>query len=126
MHRYTDVIDHTSFETHARDYFGTLFGKVLKPGSLTLGGVVAKSFDLVSDDGSIVGDAKWYKALKTPAAKWSTIAEYVWLLQHATAVRRFIVFGNDPSVAERWLVRYRPLASPIEFYFLDAAGHRLL
>jgi hypothetical protein len=46
------------------------------------------------------------------------IAEYVWLLQHIPADRRFLVFGQDREVPERWLNRFRPLTGDIEFYFL--------
>jgi hypothetical protein len=83
-------------------------------------------FDLVSPDGRYVGDAKWLKTLKVPAAKWQGIAEYIWLLQKVEADKTFLVFGQDADVAERFLRRVRPLTAPVEFYFLNAAGHRLL
>ena len=59
-----------------------------------------------------------------PAAKWSVIAEYVWLLQHvAAAERRFLVFGQDREVPQRWLARFRPLIGDVEFFFLDDSRH---
>lgn len=75
------------------------------------------SFDLVAPGGRVVSDAKWFKDLKPiPAAKLSVISEYVWLLQQAEgADRRFLIFGQDREVPERWLVRFRPLLDGVEF-----------
>jgi hypothetical protein len=79
---------------------------------------LSHQFDLVSLDARILGDAKWFKNLAVPAAKWSVIAEYVWLLQHVGADRRFLVFGQDREVPQRWLTRFEPLIGEVEFYFL--------
>ena len=117
-----------SFEGIARRYFSDLWGKDLASGSVAVGGAVPKQFDFVSADGRFVGDARWYKNIRSPAAKWSTISEYVWLLQRVSADKTFIVFGHDPEVPERYLQRFRPLVGPVEFYFLNATGssHRRL
>jgi len=80
---------------------------------------VKKSFDFVSDDMNHIGDAKFYKSLDVPAAKWSTIAEYVWLLQFTTARYKFLIFGRDKDVPQRWLNRYRSLIGDVKFYFFD-------
>ncbi|MDP9368906.1 MAG: hypothetical protein M3Q03_11620 [Chloroflexota bacterium] len=117
------------FETYARDYFSGLWGVELQTSIVEVGGSVPKSFDFVSADRRIVGDAKWYSMRGNggvPQAKLSVIAEYVWLLQKVEAEHRFLVFGHDPSVAELFLHRYRALRSPVEFYFLDGSGHRVL
>ena len=115
-----------TFEAFARRYFSDLWRIELTPASVNVAGVVPKKFDLVSADGRYVGDAKWYKNIPVPAAKWSTISEYVWLLQQVKAEKVFIVFGNDVEVVERYLVRFEPLIRPVEFYFLDGSGHRRL
>lgn len=81
---------------------------------------------MVSPDCRYVGNAKWLKNIKVPAAKWQAIAEYVWLLQKIPADKTFIVFGQDAEIAERFLHRVRPLTAPVEFYFLDESGHRRL
>lgn len=61
---------------------------------------VMHSFDLVSADRTVVGNAKWYKNLKVPASKWLVIAEYVWLLQHLKGSEtKFTVFGPGPRGA---------------------------
>lgn len=108
------------FERRVRDMLSELWDVRLRAAEVTLAGGVRKKFDLVSDDGRCVGDAKRYTSIKTPAAKWSTIAEYVWLLQKVQGdVHRFLVFGGDEDVPRRWLDRFAPLAAPVVFYFSD-------
>jgi hypothetical protein len=109
------------FEEDARGLLSGAWGFQLSSRILTLRAGVAHSFDLVSDDATVVGDAKWFKDLQpVPAAKLSVIGEYVWLLQNLeSANRRFLVFGQDRAVPERWLARFRPLLGGVEFWFLD-------
>lgn len=121
-----DACDWKSFEGCARDYFSELWGTELKERSVLVGGAVPWKFDLVSEDGSIVGDCKWLKNIPDPAAKWQAIAECMWLLQKVEASRRFMVFGRDIEVAQRYLKRVGPLTAPLEFLFLDEAGHRVV
>ncbi|MGO9180142.1 MAG: hypothetical protein ACLQBX_11780 [Candidatus Limnocylindrales bacterium] len=116
-----------AFEDHARAVLSQAWGVPLAGRVVTLRGRVTHSFDLVSADESMVGDAKWFKDLQPiPAAKLSVIAEYVWLLQHVEhAQRRFLVFGHDRAVPERWLRRFRPMLDGVEFWFLDEKLARL-
>ena len=120
------VTDWRSFEQEARRYFSDLWGVDLQCRTVVIGGAVPWKFDLVSPDQRFVGDAKWLKTLKVPAAKWQAIAEYIWLLQKVEADKTFMVFGQDADVAERFLRRVWPLTVPVEFYFLDESGHRRL
>ncbi len=114
------IEDGYAFERRARRVLSELWSVELQPASVVVGDSVEKRFDLVSPDQRIVGDAKRYTSLKTPAAKWSTIAEYVWLLQKlGVHTATFLVFGGDADVPGRWLARYRLLAEPVAFYFLD-------
>jgi DNA-binding MarR family transcriptional regulator len=115
------------FELHAKRVLSARWHVSLEPRvvRLTEAAEPKVKFDLVSADATIVGDAKFLKNIAVPAAKWSVIAEYVWLLQHVkNAKRRFMVFGQDRQVAQRWLVRFRPLTEGVEFYFLD--GEQLI
>jgi hypothetical protein len=121
-----NVNDWRQFETYARQYFSNLWGVTLSEGTVHVGGIVPWKFDLVSRDQRLVGDVKWLKNIAVPAAKWQAIAEYIWLLQKVHADKVFMVFGRDAEVAERYLKRVRPLTDPLEFYFLDGGGHRLL
>ena len=86
------------FENNIRPVLSNLFGVTLEPSKVIIRGSLAKKFDFVSPDRQILGDAKCYKNIKTPAAKFSTIAEYVWLLQNANTSTRFLAFGNDVEV----------------------------
>ncbi len=120
------VSDWRSFEEYARRYFSDLWGVNLPCRSVNVAKVVPWKFDLVSTDQRFVGDAKWLKNIKVPAAKWQAIAEYVWLLQKVEAYKTFMVFGQNADVAERFPHRVRFLTTPVEFYDLDEAGHRRL
>jgi hypothetical protein len=115
-----------AFEEHAREVLSRAWGVPLASRSVTLRGGLHHSFGLVSGDGSFVGDAKWFKDIAVPSAKFSVIAEYVWLLQHVEhAQRRFLVFGHDRAVPERWLHRFGAMLDGVEFYFLDEKLTRL-
>ncbi len=62
---------------------------------------VPKLFDMVSKDQRIVGDAKYFALVRgerRPPAKFSVIAEHVWLLEKTGAPVKFLVFGNDRRV----------------------------
>src|SRR5262249_54070617 len=75
----------TAFESRARVVLGARFGVRLMAGRLP---GVPKIFDMVSEDGQIVGDAKYLDLVrgeKTPPAKFSNIAEHVWLLEKVNA-----------------------------------------
>ncbi len=110
------------FELLAQQVMSQHYGAHLHKGYLS---GVDKLFDMVSDDGQIVGDAKYYTLVggeRIPPAKFSVIAEYVWLMEKTAASRRFLVFGNDIRVPQAWLARYGNLVSNVEFYFLGADG----
>ena len=86
---------------------------------------VPKRFDMVSDDGTIVGDAKCLSLVRRqapPPAKFMEIAGHVWLLEKTRAPRTFLVFGNQRQVPEGWLKKYRAIAGTVEFYFLAGDG----
>ncbi len=110
------------FEEMARVIFGQRYGVSLAPGSLAN---VPKRFDFVSPDGQIVGDARYYTlvgGIGLPPAKFSIIAEHVWLLEKTAAPALFLVFGNDRNVPVQWLKRYGHLAGQVAFYFLRDSG----
>lgn len=110
------------FEHLAEQVMSRHFGQPLQHGTPP---GIPKEFDLVSADGSIVGDAKHYKLVRgknLPPAKFSTIAEHVWLLEKTKASHRFLVFGNQREVPIKWLQRYGHLLENIEFYFVTNDG----
>jgi hypothetical protein len=110
------------FAELARLSLGRRYATTFAPGSL---GNVPKRFDFVSPDQRIVGDAKFYALVGgagLPPAKFSIIAEHVWLLERTAAPVQFLVFGNDRSVPVQWLKRYGHLAPAVAFYFLADSG----
>ena len=110
------------FEDLALRVFSQQFGAPLRPGQVA---GVPKLFDLVSPTGDIVGDAKYYTLVggqHLPPAKFSIIAEHVWLLEKTGAANKFLVFGNDIEVPKRWLDRYGHLCQDVKFYFLSDVG----
>ncbi|MGF3535236.1 MAG: DUF7669 domain-containing protein [Candidatus Bathyarchaeia archaeon] len=106
------------FENELRKFLLLSWKVSLPPRRVKIRGIM-KKFDFVSDDMDFIGDAKFYKSLDVPAAKWSTIAEYVWLLQFTTATNKFLIFGRDKSIPQRWLNRYHSLIEDVKFYFFD-------
>lgn len=85
-----------------------------------------KKLDYVSHDKTIAGDAKYYSMVggeKLPPAKFSIIAEHVWILEKIQVKRGFLVFGNDKRVPVEWLKRYSKFVNEnIDFFFIDNDG----
>ena len=111
------MLESAKFEQEVRLFFINKFNVGFESKKIKIRGT-EKSFDLVSNNGEHIGDVKFYKNIKTPAAKWSTIAEYVWLLEKTKAKHKFIVFGKDKEVPNRWLKRFGNLTD-IHFYFFN-------
>jgi hypothetical protein len=108
------------FERKAGTAMAHHFGVPLQQGEV---GRVPKRFDFISPDRTIVGDAKYMSlvhGIADPPAKFSIIAEHVWLLERTNAAHQFLVFGNDRRVPTRWLERYGALRDRTEFFFLDS------
>lgn len=110
------------FEDRVREFICRKWNKNFSEKKIQIGDL-NKKFDLVSDDLAYIGDVKYYKNIKVPAAKWSTIAEYVWFLEKTKAKHKFMIFGNGREVPERWLKRFGSLVKDVTFYFFD--GERL-
>ncbi len=106
------------FEGETREYLSSKFKTNFEEKEIIVG-KTKKKFDLVSEDNQWIGDIKYYKNIQTPAAKFSTIAEYVWLLEKVKAKNKFIVFGKDREVPERWLSRFGSLVKEVKFYYFD-------
>ena len=111
-----------SFERLARSVLSQHYAVSLSPRALP---GVPKTFDLVSPDSAIVGEAKYYTLVHgtaLPPAKFATIAEHVWLLEKTNAREKFLVFGNQRQVPALWLEKHRHLCKGIKFYFLSDQG----
>jgi hypothetical protein len=117
-----DALAYRRFEELARQVMSRHYGTRLTAQSLP---DVPKTFDFVSADQTIVGDAKFYSLVRgndLPPAKFSVVAEHVWLLERCRSMHKFLVFGNDRRVPLRWLDKYGMLNDQVEFFFLDADG----
>lgn len=118
----TPSLSAAQFEELARKVFSKYFGVTLNEGQVP---GVPKLFDFVSPDGSIVGDAKYFTLVgghRLPPAKFSVIAEHVWLLEKTGAKTKFLVFGNERDVPFRWLARFGHLCEEVKIYFLSDDG----
>ena len=114
-----------SFEKFAREVMSRHFGVELYPRKKA---DWPKLFDMVSDDYQIVGDAKaltMVRGEKIPPAKFSIIAEHVWMLEKINAKIKFLVFGKDIRVPKEWLKRYGRFVNLVQFYFLSDDGNLL-
>lgn len=120
-----EQLSSAKFEETARRFMSKYFGVPLSQCKILN---IPKLFDMVSDDGAIVGDAKYFtmvRGVSIPPAKFSVIAEHVWLLEKTPAKRKFLVFGNDRRVPLEWLKRYGHLVKDVTFYFLDMQSKKL-
>lgn len=115
----------SEFEDAMRDIMSKYYKKDLSSGQIQN---VPKLFDLVSDDKDVVGDVKYLTMVRgesLPPAKFSVIAEHVWLLEKIDATNKFLIFGNDRRVPEEWLKRYGRLVKGIDFFFYDTKNNQL-
>jgi len=111
-----------AFEDFARFHMSAFFGKELRPRKK---GRWPKLFDMVSEDYQIVGDAKYMtmvRGKRLPPAKFSVIAEHVWMLENIDATTRFLIFGNDKRVPGEWIKRYGKFVRTVKFFFLTKDG----
>ena len=110
------------FEKVARIIMSQYFDLDLSPGKMD---DWPKLFDMVSDDFSVVGDAKYLSMVRgqyVPSAKLSVISEHVWMLDKLEADVRFLTFGNDTRVPKEWLKRYSSFLGDVEFFFISDDG----
>lgn len=113
----------SDFESFARSRMSTFFKRELRPRRKE---GWPKLFDMVSDDYRIVGDAKYLSMVRgerIPPAKFSVIAEHIWMLEKVDAKTSFLVFGNDKRVPDIWLKKYGEFVKSVKFYFLMDNGN---
>jgi DNA-directed RNA polymerase subunit RPC12/RpoP len=114
------------FEKEVREFLKKEWGVELKKAKVKINKLLEKEFDLVSDDCEYVGDAKFFKPLKNPVAKNSTIAEYVWYLQNTKAKRKFLIFGRDIEIPNNWVKKHKLLLKDVEIYFFNHEKQKLI
>jgi len=100
-------------------YFKTKFPR---DGFIKIQGKI-KKFDFVDLGNNIVGDSKYYsftKAGNRPSAKFSTLNEYIWLLQKLPpSWKKFIVIGTDESLAKKYVKEFAPWLDDVAIFFSD-------
>jgi len=115
------------FEIKARKAIEEKLGVQLPSGSVNINGKL-KNFDLVNEENSIVGDIKNYKTTSggnRPSAKFSTLNEYVWLMQLLEKYdnkkwKKLFVVGEDLNMLNQYVSEFDPWLEDIEFYFFSS------
>jgi hypothetical protein len=83
----------------------------------------SKKFDFVDSKNKIVGDCKYYcftKSGNRPSAKFSTLNEYVWLLQKLPQDwRKFIVIGKDEKLVKKYVDEYTVWLNEVTIFYSD-------
>lgn len=112
----------TTFLDTARLHFCQRYGKKLGYGQIS---TIPKSFNLVSADQTIVGHAEQFTLARDrefPQARFSTIAEIIWLLEKVNALHRFMVFGEEQDVPDIWIKKFGHLVRGVDLYFITGLG----
>lgn len=121
------VEDRFDPEAIARKVMEKYLGVKLEKKKLNIFGKY-KEFDLVNIEKGIVGDVKFYTFKGgVPAAQFSNISEYVWLMEKLEQSsgrkwRKFIVGLGNRNTFESYAKRYGPWLGDVEIYFIDDNG----
>ncbi|HCA41849.1 MAG TPA: hypothetical protein DEP28_01195 [Bacteroidetes bacterium] len=108
----------SKFENIARNALENYWSIKLESKKIKISGI-EKTFDFVSTDGKIIGDAKFVKGFKKiDDDKLSNIVEDVWLLEKTKAEKKFIIFGGDKNIPKTWLNKFGDITD-IMFYYLN-------
>jgi len=119
----------TLFEKRVRQFFAlnkglTLSEQILDIGKKDDGSPLRHKFDMVSEDGTIVGECKSYKWTKSgnyPSGKISTANEALFYLSRVNAKEKFLVLKDDvsrrgKSLPEVYVSRSSGLMDDVEIY----------
>ena len=112
------------FEEEGRKAIENKLEIQLPSGKININGKI-KSFDLVNIGQKVVGDIKHYKTTSggnRPSAKFSTLNEYVWLMQLVEKFdnskwRKLFVVGEDMQMVKRYISEFDKWLGDIEFYY---------
>jgi hypothetical protein len=118
--------DWRGFEGRAREVLGRALARELRKRTIPFPGSHAvKEFDLVSDDGQVVGEAKsMATGTSQDSGKLMEITAHVLMLQRLgnDSRLRILVFRH-PELPSKWLTKgIAPLADGVELIHLDVDG----
>ena len=114
-------------ESQIRSIISKFLGISLSKERLSIYGK-EKEFDLVNIENRVVGDIKSYRySGATPSAEFSTICEYVWLMEKLEESSRekwtkIIVGSGNREIFEKYARIYHPWLGNVEIYFVDNTG----
>ena len=112
------------FENNARKVIESELNIALPCGKIAINGKF-KNFDLLNEEEKVVGDVKHYKTTSggnRPSAKFSTLNEYVWLMQLLEKFdghkwRKLLVIGEDLEMVKKYIDEFEKWLGDIEFFF---------
>ena len=112
------------FEVKARKAIEEELGIQLPSEKVNINGKF-KNFDLVNVENKVVGDVKHYKTTSggnRPSAKFSTLNEYVWLMQllekfDKVKWKKLFVVGEDIEMIKKYITEFEKWLGDIEFYY---------
>lgn len=115
------------FEIDARNALSKKLGVELYESTVSINGA-CKSFDIFNKNQRIVGDVKNYKMTKgghQPSAKFSTLNEYVWLMQTLEKYtqekwKKILVVGDDREALSKYLDRNSRWLDDVEVYYFSS------
>ena len=115
--------DRVNPEEIAKEVMEKHFGVKLEKKKLNIFGKY-KEFDLVNVEDAIVGDVKCYNFKGIPAAEFSAISEYIWLMEKLEQSsgrkwRKFIVGLGNKEIFEKYVKNYNPWLGDVEIYFIN-------
>lgn len=117
------ILTAVAFECLAKkvlsQYFGVAFDHRSFPG-------IPADFDLVSDDCTLVGDVKYLNldsSKRILPDQFADVFEHACFLNHVSAERKFMVFGNPEGIIPTELLdHFRRTMQNVEFFFLFNDG----
>lgn len=119
-----DRLHHTEFEIRVSEYLNNKFNQRFFEKSLEIGSSKFHKFDLVSGDGSIVGECKsysWTESGNYPSAKISTAIETLFYFSRIKADKKILIFQDDinskgDSLAEVFVRRNEGILDDVEVW----------
>lgn len=117
-------LNHNEFEMRASEFLQEKFNQKFYEQSMKVGSNKYHKFDLVSGDGSIVGECEsytWTESGNYPSAKISTAIETLFYFSRIKADKKILIFQDDinskgDSLAEVFVRRNEGILDDVEVW----------